>query len=171
MAAERCDRPSSSLSAGNSHLSFRGIPASRREGRAFHHCRSKSGNSFGSITLRSLRPFDCSMRMMFCALSICLTLSRTISLARPSVPLAADHTAATHKSVDLDSNHGLLVAHQATEKISHNFQQAALPRSSASLSSGDEVPHIFTRKSRVQPKEILMTSAKGLLQQNLPLAD
>jgi hypothetical protein len=41
-----------------------------------------------------------------------------------------------------------------------------LPRSPASLSSGNEVPHIFTRKSRVQPKEILITSAKRLLQQN-----
>src|SRR3974390_940048 len=47
----------------------------------------------------------------------------------------------------------------------------ALPRSPVSLSSGDEVPHIFTRKSPVQPKEILMTSAKGLLQQNLPIPD
>src|SRR6202011_5262367 len=44
-----------------------------------------------------------------------------------------------------------------------------LPRSPASLSSGNEVPHIFTRKSRVQPKEILITSAKRLLQQNLPI--
>src|ERR1700732_2169816 len=39
-----------------------------------------------------------------------------------------------------------------------------LPRPPASLSSGDEVPHIFTRKSRVQPKEILITSAKRILQ-------
>jgi hypothetical protein len=46
-----------------------------------------------------------------------------------------------------------------------------LPRSPASLSSGDEVPHIFTRNSRVQPKEILITSAKRLLQQNLPIVD
>ena len=46
-----------------------------------------------------------------------------------------------------------------------------LPRSPASLSSGNEVPHIFTRKSRVQPKEILITSAKRLLQQNLPFTD
>jgi hypothetical protein len=45
-----------------------------------------------------------------------------------------------------------------------------LPRSPASLSSGNEAPHIFTRKSRVQPKEILITSAKRLLQQNLPIA-
>src|ERR1700737_4655590 len=43
-----------------------------------------------------------------------------------------------------------------------------LPRSPASLSSDDEVPHIFTRNSRVQPKRILITSAKRLLQQNLP---
>src|SRR6516165_8720551 len=42
----------------------------------------------------------------------------------------------------------------------------ALPRSSASLSSCDEVPHIFTRKSRLKPGKFLITSAKGLLQQN-----
>src|SRR5215510_10984921 len=40
-----------------------------------------------------------------------------------------------------------------------------LPRSPVSLSSGDEVPHIFTRKSRLQPGEFLITSAKRLLQQ------
>src|SRR5262249_42622320 len=42
----------------------------------------------------------------------------------------------------------------------------ALPRSSASLSSGDEVPRIFTRKSRLKPGKFLITSAKRLLQQN-----
>src|SRR4029077_18388291 len=46
-----------------------------------------------------------------------------------------------------------------------------LPRSPASLPSGDEGPHIFTRKSRAQPKEILIASAKRLLQQNLPQPD
>jgi hypothetical protein len=35
-----------------------------------------------------------------------------------------------------------------------------------SLSVGDEVPHIFTRKSRLQPGEFLITSAKRLLQHN-----
>jgi hypothetical protein len=40
-----------------------------------------------------------------------------------------------------------------------------------SLSSGDEVPHIFTRKSRLQPGEFLITSAKRLLQHNLPRSD
>jgi hypothetical protein len=40
-----------------------------------------------------------------------------------------------------------------------------------SLSSGDEVPHIFTRKSRLQPGEFLISSAKRLLQQYLPEAD
>jgi hypothetical protein len=34
------------------------------------------------------------------------------------------------------------------------------------FSSSSEVPHIFTRKSRVQPKEILITSAKRLFQQH-----
>jgi hypothetical protein len=46
-----------------------------------------------------------------------------------------------------------------------------LPRSPVSLSSGDEVHHIFTRKSRLRPKNYLIASAKRLLQQNLPTAD
>src|SRR5262249_57120597 len=46
-----------------------------------------------------------------------------------------------------------------------------LPGSPASFSSDDEVPHIFTWKSPVQPKEILIASAKRLLQQNLPSTD
>jgi hypothetical protein len=45
-----------------------------------------------------------------------------------------------------------------------------LPRSPVSLSSGDEVPQIFTRKSRIRPGEFLITSAKRLLQHNLPKA-
>jgi hypothetical protein len=40
-----------------------------------------------------------------------------------------------------------------------------------SLRSGDEVPHIFTRKSRLQPKEFLISSAKRLLQQYRPIAE
>src|SRR6202022_946915 len=46
-----------------------------------------------------------------------------------------------------------------------------LPRSPVSLSSGDEVPHIFTRNSRLRSEEFLITSAKRLLQQYLPLPD
>src|SRR5262249_58354397 len=46
-----------------------------------------------------------------------------------------------------------------------------LPRSPVSLSSGDEVPHIFTRKSRLQPGGIVITSAKRLLQQYRHEAD
>src|SRR5262249_61936284 len=46
-----------------------------------------------------------------------------------------------------------------------------LPRSPVSLSSGDEVPRIFTRKSRLQPGEFLITSAKRLLQHNRHKAD
>jgi hypothetical protein len=45
-----------------------------------------------------------------------------------------------------------------------------LPRSPVSLSSGDEVPHIFTRRSRLKPGEFLITSAKRLLQHNRPQA-
>src|SRR5262249_3486379 len=47
----------------------------------------------------------------------------------------------------------------------------ALARPLASLSAGDEVPHIFTRKSCLQPGEFLITSTKRLLQQYLPTAD
>jgi hypothetical protein len=43
-------------------------------------------HSGDSITLRSLRPLDCSMRMIFCALSMCLTLSRTTTPARRPQP-------------------------------------------------------------------------------------
>ena len=46
-----------------------------------------------------------------------------------------------------------------------------LPKSPVNSSSGDEVPHIFTRKSRLQPGEFLISSAKRLLQQNLHKAD
>src|SRR5262249_7608147 len=46
-----------------------------------------------------------------------------------------------------------------------------LPRSPVSLSSGDEVPRIFTRKSRLQPGEFLITSAKRLLQHNRHFSD
>src|SRR6187200_1558604 len=47
----------------------------------------------------------------------------------------------------------------------------ALPKSPVSFARGDEVPHIFTRKPRLQPAEFLITSAKRLLQHNLPIAD
>src|SRR5215510_3332162 len=46
----------------------------------------------------------------------------------------------------------------------------ALPKSPVSLSRGDEVPHIFTRKPRPRPAEFSVTSAKRLLQQNRPEA-
>jgi hypothetical protein len=41
-----------------------------------------------------------------------------------------------------------------------------LAKSPMSLTQGDEVPHVLTRKSRLQPAEFLITSAKRLLQQN-----
>src|SRR5262245_24507652 len=48
---------------------------------------------------------------------------------------------------------------------------AALARSLTSLSSGDEVPHIFTRKSRLQPGEFWSSVQKRVLQQYLPGPD
>src|SRR5262249_28809797 len=47
----------------------------------------------------------------------------------------------------------------------------ALPKSPVNSSSGDEAPHIFTRKSRLRPGEFLITSAKRLLQQYRPTRD
>src|SRR5262249_15139479 len=47
----------------------------------------------------------------------------------------------------------------------------ALPKSPVNSSSGDEAPHIFTRKSLLRPGEFLITSAKRLLQQYRPTRD
>jgi hypothetical protein len=47
----------------------------------------------------------------------------------------------------------------------------ALPKSRVSLTGGDEVPHIFTQKPCLQPREFFKRCAKRLLQQNLPLGD
>ncbi len=49
---------------GNNQRCSRATPASRLVGRLFHHCRNRSRISTRSITLRSLRPFDCTMRMI-----------------------------------------------------------------------------------------------------------
>jgi hypothetical protein len=46
----------------------------------------------------------------------------------------------------------------------------ALLKSPVSLTCGDEVPHISTRKPRLRPAEFLITSAKRLLQHNRPRA-
>jgi hypothetical protein len=46
-----------------------------------------------------------------------------------------------------------------------------LPKSPVSLSLWDEVPHIFIPKSHLEPREFLISSAKRLLQHNLPEAD
>jgi hypothetical protein len=40
-----------------------------------------------------------------------------------------------------------------------------------SLTQGDEVPHVLTRKSRLQPAEFLITSVKRLLQHNRHFCD
>ena len=47
----------------------------------------------------------------------------------------------------------------------------ALPKSPVSLARDDEVPRVLIRKSRLKPGEFLITSAKRLLQHNLPTAE
>src|ERR1017187_6216876 len=52
-----------------------------------------------------------------------------------------------------------------------NMASCLLPKSPVSLSLWDEVPHIFIPKSHLEPREFLISSAKRLLQHNLPRAD
>jgi hypothetical protein len=46
-----------------------------------------------------------------------------------------------------------------------------LPKSPVSSSLCDEAPHIFIPKSHLEPREFLISSAKRLLQHNLPISD
>src|SRR5450759_2752712 len=46
-----------------------------------------------------------------------------------------------------------------------------LPKSPVSSSLCDEVPHIFIPKSHLEPREFLISSAKRLLQQYVPITD
>jgi hypothetical protein len=52
-----------------------------------------------------------------------------------------------------------------------NMAPRPLAKPPVSLSRGDEVPHIFIRKSHQRARKILIRSGKRLLQQNLPIAD
>src|SRR6476659_285115 len=47
----------------------------------------------------------------------------------------------------------------------------SLPKSPMRLSLGDEVPHMFTRKPRLQLEKFPINRAKRLLQHNRPLGD
>src|SRR6266853_6778279 len=99
------------LRPGNSQRSCAGIPASARDGRAFHHWRNRSSVSGDSMTLRSLRPLDCSMRMILCALSICLTFSRTTSPARRPAIAETEQHAGLEAAGDCQQALGLVRAH------------------------------------------------------------
>src|SRR6185312_12356191 len=46
----------------------------------------------------------------------------------------------------------------------------SLPKSPVSLSPGDEVPHMFTRKPRLQLEKFAINGAKRLLQHNRHIA-
>jgi hypothetical protein len=52
-----------------------------------------------------------------------------------------------------------------------DIASGSLPKPPVSLSSGDEVPHMSTRKPRLQPGKFSIRGAKRLLQHNLPAAD
>jgi hypothetical protein len=57
---------------GKSQRSRGAMPASWFVGRSRHHCRDSANAQGGSMTSRSLRPLDCTMRMML----------RTVDVAR-----------------------------------------------------------------------------------------
>src|SRR5215831_5582827 len=90
------------------------------------------------------------------SLGLCLALDPGITPCCKSPKLPGDNSPAIRRS---DRRPPICVV------------SITLPRSLVSLSSGDEVPHIFTRKSRLQPGEFLITSAERLLQQYLPIGD
>jgi hypothetical protein len=71
---------------GKSQRSCGAMPASWFVGRSTHHCRDSARTQGGSITCRSLRPLDCTMRMMFCALSMSPARSLITSPARRPQP-------------------------------------------------------------------------------------
>jgi hypothetical protein len=64
-----------------------------------------------------------------------------------------------------------LLLKKSTDDPESIWQQSRYRGRQAVLSSDNEVPHIFTRKSRVEPKEILLARPKGLFQQHRPVAD
>src|SRR5262249_28571150 len=67
------------------------------------------------------------------------------------------------------SGDNFLAIRRSDRRAAIFIASVALARSLTSLSSGDEVPHMFTRTSRLWPLEFLISSAKRLLQQNLPI--
>jgi hypothetical protein len=62
-----------------------GAPEKRSLERA-QRAEERSRTSAGSITCRSLRPFDCTMRMIICSLSMSPARSRTTSPALSPQP-------------------------------------------------------------------------------------
>src|ERR1700732_4767287 len=61
--------------------------------------------------------------------------------------------------------------YQATIFSKENMAPRPSAKSPVSFSLGDEVPHIFIRESHQQPRKILISGGKRLLQQNLPITD
>src|SRR6516165_7337923 len=63
------------------------------------------------MTFRSLRPLDCSIRMIFCALSICLTFSLTTSLAQAAAIAETEQRADLEVAGDSQQAPRLVRAH------------------------------------------------------------
>src|SRR5260370_39536391 len=97
---------------GNSQRSSTGVVETKPRRRVFHHWRSRSSVSGDSMTLRSLRLLDCSTRMIFCALSMCLTFSLTTSPARrPAAIAETEQHAHLEAARDREQAPGLVLAH------------------------------------------------------------
>jgi hypothetical protein len=64
-----------------------------------------------------------------------------------------------------------LARRRSKSRLLIDMASDSLPKSPVSSSPGDEVPHMFTRKPRLRLGKIVISSAKRLLQHNLPEAD
>src|SRR5262249_27119532 len=74
------------------------------------------------------------------------------------------------KSRKLQS-HGFFAKTRSRRESPIRIPSIALSKSPVSLTRDDEAPHIFIRKTRLQPADFLNISAKRLLQQYLPIRD
>ena len=111
---------------------------------------------------------DMGQKRTLCAwIDVCFTPKSGQTRRRSACPLSADCVAKVESCRASDFFAKTRNGKQSPIRIT----SIALPKSPVSFARGDEVPHIFTRKPRLQPAEFLITGAKRLLQHNLPTSD
>src|ERR1700686_4493865 len=99
------------LRPGKSQRSSTKVVESKPRRGAFHHWRSRTSVSGDSMTLRSLRLLDCSTRMIFCALSVCLAFSLSLAGAQAAAIAKTDQHAHLEAARDREQAPGLVLAY------------------------------------------------------------